>query len=92
MANRFGLGGMLDDNILEMRLEVAHDLGSEGNFWHENDDRLAFSERALGEFDVDVGFAATGDAMQENCVGGIRLYFGDCALLRGAQGVFWRFV
>ena len=30
--------GMLDDNILKMRLEVAHDLGGEGNFWHENDD------------------------------------------------------
>ena len=92
MANGFGLGGVLNDNILKMRLKIADNLRGEGDFWYENNDRLTFGERALGELDIDIGFAATGDAVEENRVGGICLYFGDCALLGGAERVFWRFV
>ena len=42
MAYGFGLGGMKNDDVLEMRLKIADDLRGERDLWYENDDGLAF--------------------------------------------------
>ena len=63
MANRFGLAGVQDSDILKMRLKIAYDLRGEGDFWHENNDGLPLRKCMLGEFDIDVSFAAASDAV-----------------------------
>ena len=63
MTDRFGLAGVQDNDILKMRLKIAHDLRGEGDFRHENNDGLLLCERMLGEFDIDVSFAAASDAV-----------------------------
>jgi hypothetical protein len=83
VADGLGLGGMLNDDVLEMLLKIADDLGGKGDFWDEDNDGLAFGEGMLGELDINVGFAATGDAVQENGVGGIGFDLRDGGLLGG---------
>ena len=63
MANGFGLLGMEQDNIFKEVLEVLDELRGEGDFWNEQNDGFARGELALGEFDIDIGFAGAGDAM-----------------------------
>ncbi len=83
VADGLGLGGMLNDDVLEVLLEIADDLGGKGDFWDEDNDGLAFGEGVLGELDIDVGFAATSNAVQENGIGGIGLDLCDGGLLGG---------
>ena len=83
VADSLGLGGMLNDDVLEVLLKIADDLGGKGDFWDEDNDGLAFGEGMLGKLDINVGFAATGDAVQENGIGGIGLDLRDGGLLGG---------
>ena len=64
MANGLGLFGVEQDNVFKMLLEVENELRSEGDFWDEQDKRLAFGESLFGELDIDVSLATTGDAVE----------------------------
>lgn len=83
MANGLGLFGVEQDNVFKVLLEVEDELGSEGDFRDEQDKRLTLSESLLGEFDIDVSFAATGDAVEQNSVGSASFELFNGALLGG---------
>ena len=65
--------------------EIVHQLRGEGDFWHEQNDRFAGGELSLGELEVNVGFAAAGDAMQKDGVRGVVGYGTQRPFLGGIE-------
>lgn len=51
--------------------KIGDKLGGEGDFGNKKDDRLFFDELTARKFDINVGFAAAGDAVEQNGIGGI---------------------
>lgn len=74
MARGFCLFGVEESDLsTESGFEDLDELGGEGDFWDQQDDRLVFFKGFLGELEVDVGFAGAGDAVEE--FGGVRREF-----------------
>ncbi len=48
--------------------ENLDELAGEGDFGDEEDDGLTVFKGILGHFEIDVGFTATSNAMEEFCV------------------------
>lgn len=67
-------------------LEDRDELAGEGDFWDEKNGGLVVLEGVGGEFEVDVGFAAAGDAEEEASEAGGLLKLGKSARLGGIEG------
>ena len=97
VTDGFSLGGMEDGNRGEMGLEIAYELRGEGDFGDENNNGFVGGEALASQFNIDIGFAGAGDAVQENGVGGTGIDFLNGALLGGIKRVVdrlmrgWRF-
>ena len=66
MTFGFGLFGVEEGDLgFEGGFEDLDELGGESDFGDEEDDGLAFAEGFLGEFEVDVGCAGAGDAIEQ---------------------------
>ena len=66
MALGLGLAGMNQSNLAaEGVLEDLDELRGEGDFWDEEDDRFLSPQSVLGKFEIDIGLAAAGDAVEE---------------------------
>ena len=71
MTLGFGLLRMDESDLLAKSLFKDFDqLGSESDFWDEEDGGLIFCEGVFSESEVDVGFARAGDAVEEFGGGG----------------------
>ena len=65
MTFGFGLTAMEEGDLAsESGFEDLDELGSESDFGDEEYDRFALIEGFGGEFEVDVGFATAGDAVE----------------------------
>ena len=91
VTDGFGLCGMKQNDIIEVIPKINYELRSEGDFGHEQDKRFVLCESLTGELDVNISFAAAGDAVQKNGVGGAGVNFGDGALLSGIERVVGMF-
>ena len=50
-----------------MLLKLCDELRSEGDFWHKDDDGFLLRHNMLGVGNVNSGFAAAGNAVQQDC-------------------------
>ena len=87
MADRFGLFGVEQNYIFEEVLKILDKLGGEGDFWDEQNDGFTRGKLTLSELDIDISFSGASNAMQENSICGIGLYFVNDALLGGGKRV-----
>ena len=71
-------GGVEDGHLLpEMGGEQPHKLGSQGDLGHQHQGGAAPPERLVDQFQIDLGFSAAGDAVEQSGGG----------LVLGGQGV-----
>ena len=78
---------MEEGDVVEMVLEVCNQLRGKGDFGDEQNNRLIFRECLAGELDIDICFAGAGDAMEEDGIGVVSIYFFDGMFLSGIERV-----